>query len=237
MEGLVGVTAAVLAGGLGTRLRSVVWDRPKVLAEVKGRPFLSFLLDQLAAASVKKVVLCTGHLGEQVRSTFGRSYDGLELNYSQETDPLGTGGALRLALPLLSSEPVLIMNGDSFSETNLDEFLEWHLVHGGKASLALTEVENTARFGVVRVGRQGAVIRFEEKAAKTGHGWVNAGIYLMSQDVLLSIPPTGPVSLEREVLPTWLGRGLFGFKNKGRFIDIGMPEAYRAAEQFFSFQS
>jgi D-glycero-alpha-D-manno-heptose 1-phosphate guanylyltransferase len=234
MEGLAGVTAAILAGGLGTRLRSMVWDRPKVLAQIKGKPFLSFLLDQLVAASVKKVVLCTGHLGEQVRSTFGQSYNGLELNYSQETVPLGTGGALRLALPFLASEPVLVMNGDSYSEMNLDEFLNWHLALGGKASLALAEVGNTERFGQVLVDRHGAVIRFEEKAGNTGRGWVNAGIYLMSQEVLLSIPPMSQVSLEREVLRAWIGRGLFGFRNKGRFIDIGTPEAYGTAELFFS---
>ena len=111
---MFGVTAAILAGGLGTRLRSVVKDRPKVLAEIRGVPFLTYLLDQLAAAGVRDVVLCTGYMGEQVRSAFGDSYGGMCLSYSQESSPLGTAGALRLALPLFKSSSVLVMNGDSF---------------------------------------------------------------------------------------------------------------------------
>jgi D-glycero-alpha-D-manno-heptose 1-phosphate guanylyltransferase len=108
------VTAAVLAGGLGTRLRSVVDDRPKVLAQVHARPFLMFLLDQLAAADFRSVVLCTGYLGEQIQRTFGETYKCLRILYSQEPKPLGTGGALRFALPQITSDPVLVLNGDSF---------------------------------------------------------------------------------------------------------------------------
>src|SRR3989338_6029269 len=111
---LSGVTVAILAGGLGTRLRSVIADRPKVLAEVRGRPFLTYIFDQLIAASIKYAVLCTGYLGEKVCDRFGDSYGSLRLAYSQEPSPRGTAGALRLALPLFKSDSVLVMNGDSY---------------------------------------------------------------------------------------------------------------------------
>ncbi len=121
------VTALILAGGLGTRLRSSVADRPKVLAPVLGKPFLSYLLDRLQISGIQKVVLCIGYLGEQVQETYGSSYHNMELRYSQETTLLGTGGALRLALPLISSPTVLIINGDSFYDANLNDFHQWHL--------------------------------------------------------------------------------------------------------------
>src|ERR1041384_4288401 len=120
------ITAAVLAGGFGTRLRSVVADRPKVLAEIGGRPFLSYLFEQLAANGCRSVVLCTGYLGEQVYRIYGEQYGSLGLRYSQEAQPLGTGGALRFALGQFASDPVLVLNGDSFYGTDLKAYREWH---------------------------------------------------------------------------------------------------------------
>ena len=109
---LSSVSVALLAGGLGTRLRSVVADRPKVLAEIRSQPFLTYLLDQVAAAGCRSVVLCTGYLGDQIESTFGKSYGPLRLIYSREQEPLGTAGALRFAITRFESDPVLVMNGD-----------------------------------------------------------------------------------------------------------------------------
>src|SRR5687768_5619957 len=122
MVNLSHLTAVILAGGLGTRLRSVISDRPKVLARVLDRPFLTYLLDQLAAAGLNYVILCTGYLGEQVKAEFGTSYSSLRLAYSQEMVPLGTAGALQLALSLIPSETVLVLNGDSFCEVDLQRF-------------------------------------------------------------------------------------------------------------------
>ncbi|MGB9105690.1 MAG: HAD-IIIA family hydrolase, partial [Terriglobales bacterium] len=116
------MTAAVLAGGLGKRLQSVISDRPKVLAPVAGRPFLAYLLEQLVQAGAGKAVICTGHLAEQVRATFGGSFGPMPLIYSQEQQPLGTAGALRQALPLLDSDPVLVLNGDSYCDVDIAAF-------------------------------------------------------------------------------------------------------------------
>src|SRR6185503_2689933 len=139
------VTVAVLAGGLGTRLRSVVADRPKVLAEVGARPFLAYLLDQIADAGCRSVVLCNGYLGAQIESAFGQRYRTLQIKYSQEQEPLGTGGALSLALPQLDSEIVFAINGDSFCGVDLTVFLDWHRRQRATASLALARVTRSER--------------------------------------------------------------------------------------------
>ena len=233
MEGLGKVTAAILAGGLGTRLRSIVADRPKVLAEVCGRPFLTYLLDQLEGAGIEFAVLCTGYLGEQVRAKFGDRYNGIRLAYSQESAPLGTAGALRLALPQFNSDLVLILNGDSFCASNLRSFWEWHCARESEVTIFLTHIADTARFGRVQLNRQDRILRFEEKTGKAVPGWINAGIYLMKREFLGEIPVEKPVSLEREIFPNLLNFRFHGYRCQVDFIDIGTPEAFEDAKRFF----
>jgi NDP-sugar pyrophosphorylase family protein len=234
---MIEVTAAVLAGGFGTRLRSVLPDRPKVLAEIRGRPFLAYLLDQLASAGVRNAVICTGYLGEQVRSTFGDSYTDIRLVYSQESSPLGTAGALGLALPLFESDSVLVMNGDSFYGINLRLLWEWHCLQRANATIALVNRIDTARYGQIQVNGDGVVISFNEKGTAGGSGWINAGIYLIMRSLLLTIPADRYVSLEQEMFPAWAGRGLYGYRSEGRFVDIGTPDAYKSAERFFASEA
>lgn len=228
------VTALILAGGLGTRLRSRVADRPKVLAPVLGQPFLSYLLDRLQISGIQKVILCIGYLGEQIQETYGSSYQNIELYYSQETSLLGTGGALRLAMPLISTPTVLILNGDSFYDANLNDFYQWHLAQRSNASLTLTQVPDTARYGRVQLNESSQITDFEEKGNTSGLGWINAGIYLIKRHLLTQIPENQVVSLERELFPNWIETGLYGYRTQGQFIDIGTPESYALAEQFFS---
>jgi D-glycero-alpha-D-manno-heptose 1-phosphate guanylyltransferase len=223
------ITGAILAGGFGTRLRPVLSDTPKVLAPVGGKPFLTYLLDQLSAAGVRQVVLCTGHLAEQVNAAVGERYGDLQVLYSQENQPVGTAGALRLALPLLESDPVLVMNGDSYCDLDLNAFLSWHGQKEAVASVALVHLQDTARFGCVSLDAGGAILRFGEKQS-TGSGWINAGIYLLSQRLLRSIPQQRNVSMEYEVFPSWVGKGLFGYAAGRRFLDIGTPASYAEAE-------
>jgi len=227
------ITGAILAGGLGTRLRSAVADRPKVLAPIRQRPFLAYLLDQLSAAGLRYVVLCTGYMGEQVQATFGESYRGLRLAYSQEPAPLGTGGALRQAQSLLKSDPVLVMNGDSYCDANLAALWNWHRDRRSLGTLLLAQVLNAERYGLVRVNEDGAVSQFNEKAAD-GPGLISAGIYLLSHRLIEGIPVGRAASLEREVFPTWVGHGLFAYPCEGRFLDIGTPQDYRRAELLFA---
>jgi NDP-sugar pyrophosphorylase family protein len=234
MPDLSDAIAAILVGGMGTRLRSVVADRPKVLALVHGRPFLSYLLDQVATAGLRDVVLCTGYLGERVEAEFGSAYRGLRLTYSQEATPLGTAGALRLALPFFKSDTVLALNGDSFCEADLAAFSAWHCDHAAVATLFLTHVPDTARYGNVRLGPEGQILDFVEKDEAGGPGWINAGIYLLRRQMLQTIPAGQAVSIERETFPAWIGRGLCGYQGDGPFLDIGTPGSYRKAEEFLA---
>jgi histidinol-phosphate phosphatase family protein len=226
------LTAAVLVGGFGTRLRPVVADRPKVLAEIHGRPFLAYLFDQLIIAGCRSVVLCTGYLGEQVARTFGEQYGSLRLRYSQEPEPLGTGGALRFALAQFASDPVLVLNGDSFYTTDLKAFRDWHWHHRATASIALTRVRRSDRFGHVKLDADAQIVSFSEKHHDAGPGWINAGIYLLGREVLENIPEGKNISLEHDVFPCWTGRGLYGYYSPGRFLDIGTPEDFAKAEGF-----
>jgi NDP-sugar pyrophosphorylase family protein len=234
MEDLAHTAAIILAGGMGTRLRSAVSDRPKVLALVQRRPFLAYLLDQLGAAGVRQVVLCTGHLGEQVQATFGDCYGDLRLSYSQETSPLGTGGAARAALPSLASDPVFVLNGDSFCRADLPAMLTGHRARSAEATLLLVSVPDTKRYGSVRVDPSGLLAGFDEKGGDGGPGWINGGVYLINRRRMETIPSGRAVSIEREVFPAWIGHGTYGFPSEGPFLDIGTPESYAAAESFFA---
>lgn len=228
------ITAVVLAGGLGTRLRSVVPDKPKVLAEVAGRPFLEYLLEKLADEGIQNVVLCTGFKAEQVEERFGNHFQNLRLSYSREIDPLGTGGALRLALPLCQSSTLLVLNGDSFCDAAIEPMFQRHSQQAARGTLMLVKTDDVARFGSVRCDAQERITAFEEKAQSRGAGWINAGVYLLHRDLIASIAPDRAVSLEREMFPRWVGNGLYGFAAEGRLWDIGIPEAYDQAKTDFS---
>jgi histidinol-phosphate phosphatase family protein len=227
------ISAVVLAGGLGTRLRPVVGDRPKVLAPVAGRRFLAYLLHQLADAGFEDIVLCTGYMGDQVREAFGKRFRKLNLIYSQEEQPLGTAGALRHALPLIRSDTVAVLNGDSYCQADLEKFLSWHHDQRADASILLTEMPETARFGAVEADSAGRISRFGEKNT-SGPGWINAGIYAISKRLLAAIPDGVAVSIERECFPRWIADGLFGYRGGGRFLDIGTPDSFAEAQRFFS---
>ena len=233
VSALSDLSIAVLAGGLGTRLRPVISDRPKALGEIHGRPFLAYLLGQLSNAGSSRVVLCTGHLGEQIEQAFGKIYRKLQISYSRETRPLGTGGALRLALPHLLSDPVLVMNGDSFCATDLTSFWDWHSGRHSQATMLLAEVPNTQRYGSVKINADGAVTEFVEKK-HGGSGLINAGVYLLSRQIIDSMPEDTAVSLEHDIFPVLMGHGLYGYQERGRFLDIGTPEDFAAAEEFFA---
>jgi NDP-sugar pyrophosphorylase family protein len=223
------IPAVILAGGLGTRLRRVVADRPKVLAEVGGRPFLSILLDQLVRSGVRSALLCTGYLGEQVEVRFGQRYGPLTLRYSRETTPLGTGGALRLAASHIDSSDVLVLNGDSYCDADLPGFTAWHRSHDSCASIVLVQVSDTRRFGRVAVDDSARIVRFSEKSADPGPALINAGIYLLKREVMDMIDPDRPVSLEIDVFPSMIGQGLYGFVSGASLWDIGLPESYERA--------
>ena len=233
MDPIEDISAVILAGGFGTRLQSVVSDRPKVLAEVSGKPFLTYLLDQIASAGLRNVVICVGYMAEKIQDCLGETYGPLHISYSREAEPLGTGGALRLALSHVSSDAVLVMNGDSYIDIDLSGYVSWFFQKKCKAALLLTKVPDTARYGRVVQDEDESIVAFEEKQEGSGAGWINAGVYLIERSLIASIPIEMPYSLEREFFPPLAGTGLLGFCTEGRFIDIGTPEAYAQTEAFF----
>jgi len=226
--------AVILVGGKGTRLQGVVTDRPKVLAAVNGRPFLAYLLDQIAAAGIMHTVLCVGYLGNQIQDVFGKMYSGMSLTYTQEKELLGTGGALRLAWAQIASETLIAMNGDSFCDVNLADLWAWHRERKAKTTLVLTSMTNTARYGRVSLSADGKISGFEEKGSTRGAGLVNAGIYMLYSEMVHAIPTGRVVSLEHEVFPSWVGQWLYGYQSRGRFLDIGTPESYAQADALFA---
>jgi len=227
-------TGVILAGGFGTRLKSVLRNRPKVLAEVNGRPFVTILLGQLAAAGVEQIVLCTGHLGDQVQQALGSDYRGVPLRYSHEEKPLGTGGAIRQAFERYEADTFLVSNGDSYVGADLAAFRKWHEGAGRQGSLLLTWVEDCARFGTVETEADGRIRGFFEKRNLACAGWISAGVYLLSRELLAALPAETPLSIEREVFPEIVERGLGGYQVRAPFIDIGTPQSLASAEAFFA---
>lgn len=227
------IDAVILCGGFGTRLASKVSGKPKVLAKVKNHPFLEYLLNQLNNANITKVILCTGFLGSQIKNAFGDNYKNIHILYSEEKIPLGTGGSLRNSLPLIKSEDVLVMNGDSFCDLDLKKFCLFHKNKKSNVSMSLTSVSDSSSFGKVILGNNNDIIEFQEKIKGSSKGIINAGIYLIKKSLISKIPKNKKMSLEKDIFPKWIGKGFYGYKG-GNFIDIGTPENYAKAEQFFT---
>jgi NDP-sugar pyrophosphorylase family protein len=228
--------AIVLAGGRGTRLAAVLPDRQKVAADVGGMPFLLRLVRWLGQAGVTRVVLAAGHRAADIQALAAdRGEEGPELVVTVEPEPLGTGGALRFAAQHTSSDPVLALNGDSFAGIDLATLVSFHRERGARVSLALVPVPAAGRYGVVETDARGAVSAFAEKPdAGPAGGWINAGVYVFQRSAFDLIPPDRPSSLEREVFPSLVGRGLFAKRFEARFIDIGTPDSLAAAAEFFA---
>ena len=222
--------AIILAGGKGTRLQDSVKDRPKPLADVAGRPFIEWLLLLLHSQGIRRVVVCTGHMGQILESHLGNgSRFDLELQYVRDPFPLGTGGALRNALDLYQSTYLLVLNGDSYCKFDLREMTEFHLSHHSEATILLAKVEDSSRFGSVESDGNGKVTAFREKTIEQHPAWISAGVYLLNRKVIEGIPANRPVSLEREVFPGLIEHGLYAKPENGLFWDIGTVESYKSS--------
>lgn len=222
--------AIILVGGRGTRLASVVSDVPKPLAPVGGRPFLEWVVDLLRQAGLTHVVFASGHLGDHIESHFRDGADwGLRVSHVREPQPLGTGGAVRHALAATTTSPLLVLNGDSLCRLDLPRLAHVHAAHRAAATLWLLPQPDCRRFASVEIDADGAVLGFREKAANPHAGLISAGLYLLERRTIATIPDGIPVSIEREVFPGLVGRGLYAAVGDDAFIDIGTPESYAGA--------
>jgi NDP-sugar pyrophosphorylase family protein len=228
---MVDMKAVLLVGGMGTRLQSILPSTPKPLACVGGEPFLELLIQQLKHHGIRRLVMCTGYLADQIEARFGTGSGlGVEIQYSKEKTALGTAGAVKLAQELLGDEnEFLLLNGDTFLETDFADLVQFHREHRSLITIAAVRVPNAFRYGTVQVNAEGRVTGFSEKDGKTAAGLVNGGVGVFSRTVLECIPD-GPASLEKDIFPKLLDRGVYAREQRGLFIDIGTPDDYARAQ-------
>jgi D-glycero-alpha-D-manno-heptose 1-phosphate guanylyltransferase len=236
-EGVIAMEAIVLAGGLGTRLASRLHGLPKPMAPVAGRPFLEILLTQLRRSGCTRVLLSVGHKHSVIQDHFGASFHGLEIDYAVESVPLGTGGAIRLALAKAREESVLVLNGDTFLDADYAAMLGFHAVQGAAVTLAVVHRDDVSRYGSVTIEGH-RITGFQEKGS-SGPGWISAGTYALSRN--LAWPPALPekFSVEQDFFVPEVARlRPAAFKVDGFFLDIGIPEDLdRAQAELAGFDS
>ena len=225
------LTAVILVGGFGTRLRPLTDRTRKDMLPLVDRPQLAYTFEHLCRFGVRRAIISCGYLPTQIEEHFGARYGELELEYKVEEEPLGTGGAIRFAAEGID-EPFLALNGDSLRETDLDALIAFHRERQARATILLTPVEDPSRYGLVRVNARGCVTSFLEKPRpdEIDTDLINAGMYVLEPDVLELIPPGRPVSIEREVFPRLVDdESVYGVALPGYWLDVGTPDAYLQA--------
>jgi len=228
------VDVVILAGGKGTRVEAITNDAlSKVMLPVNAHPFLAYVIRLYAQKGFRHVVLATGHCAEGIQDYFGNGEAyGVEISYSSEKESLGTGGALRLALSLAQTDNVLVINGDTFFDVDVEAFLSQHIGSHDVVTVALINQGGSSRFGVVRVDANNAIQEFLEKSPS--FGLVSGGVYVVDRGKMISIIDTQfrqrPLSLENDVWPYLVSQNAVrGMEFHGTFLDMGTPESYAAA--------
>jgi len=222
--------AIILAGGFGTRLTSVK-DIPKPMAPIKGKPFLEYILNYISSFNVSKVHLAVGYKYEVIQTYFGNNFNGLELNYVIEDNPLGTGGAIKKALEKVESNNVFIVNGDTFFELNFEELETFHAENNADVTLGLKPMFDFDRYGTVELDENNQVCKFSEKK-HCDEGVINAGVYLLKRTIFEGMEFPDRFSIENDFFEKYYeDQRLFGFIHEGYFIDIGIPTDYLKAQK------
>lgn len=240
MNSLSGI---VLVGGLGTRSRSVFLSRPKSMALVANRPFLEYLLAKLRGDGITNVVLCVGYRRSQVQQHFHKGTKwGLELRYSVEEELLGNAGAVKKAARLIEADAFFVFSGDSMLGLDIQAMWDFHHSCKARATAALVASPRANRYDRTLINERGEITVFRERdddstAMDGGHSLVNAGTYLLSRRFIDSIPDGRQVSLEKEMFPTLVGSGLYGYVTDGYFIDIGFPDDLARAQHELPMRS
>jgi len=215
--------AIILVGGMGKRLGNLTGFIPKPMLPVSGRPFLEIIIKQLKKAGIKDIILATGHRSRVVKSYFSDGKKmGVNIAYSEELKPRGTGGALMIASEKFKDSEFLALNGDSFFDLDIKAFLKFHIRYNALVSVALTKLHDVSRYGCVKVGKDGGIEAFCEKGIK-GSGLINTGIYILNKGIFRD--KKVPFSLEKDIIGS-LSSNIKGFVSKGYFIDIGVPKDY-----------
>jgi D-glycero-alpha-D-manno-heptose 1-phosphate guanylyltransferase len=222
--------AIILAGGLGTRLREAVPDLPKCMAPVAGKPFLSYVIDHLRMQGVERFIFSLGYKWGVIEEYLQKEYSTLDHTSVIEEEPLGTGGAIHLAIQKASSQNIAVANGDTLFKINLEEVLSLHDAKYSECTLALKPMQNFDRYGVVETDDDAKIISFKEKQFYQS-GLINGGVYLINKEKFLNRSFAEKFSFERDYLEKFCAEGkFFGSVQDGYFIDIGIPEDYQKAQ-------
>ena len=220
----------ILAGGFGTRLQSVVSDRPKVLALINGKPFITFILRQLANEGFKHVILSTGYMGDMVKKIIGEEYQGLKIKYFKEDNPLGTGGAVKSIAKFIKQEYLLVINGDTFHDIERKDLINY--VKDENDLVLCIKRSDASRYGLLKVDKKKLIISIHEKNNINISGLINVGTYILNKENLLKYKEN-IFSLEKDYFPSRIrNRKLYAKISGGKFIDIGIPEDYFKAAKY-----
>jgi NDP-sugar pyrophosphorylase family protein len=224
------VDALILCGGKGTRLQSVVSDRPKVMATIAERPFLDILLQSLFDQGFLRVILAVGYLKEHI---MGHYHTDTRIVFSEESEPLGTGGAVKHAKPLIVSDHFFVLNGDSYCTLDYRTLYDSHLAKNALISIALADPAGRHDGGNVFTDQTGRIVRFMEKLSAEGSPYINAGVYVMDRRIFTVLPDAQSFSLEHDVFPHLLDHPCYGYVTASHVMDIGTPERYKDIDTYF----
>jgi len=228
--------AIILAGGFGTRLQSVLPDIPKCMAPVNGKPFLTYILDYLITQKISKVILSVGFRKDQIINNFGDYYNSIAIEYAVENEPLGTGGAIKLAMNQVTGKSVFVFNGDTYFISDLEMMHETHKKNSADITIAVKQMLETDRYGTVELDKNAAIIHFKEKESNMGTGLINGGIYLINRHVLDAFGEKR-FSLEQDVFKkSTHSLKMQAFRTDAFFLDIGIPDDYAKAQNMIKAQ-
>ncbi|MBF0343580.1 MAG: nucleotidyltransferase family protein [Nitrospirae bacterium] len=223
-------TAIVLAGGLGTRLRRILGDLPKPMADINGRPFLQYLLEYLIAQGIENCVLSVGYRYNVIIDYFGERYKDLKLSYSIEDEPLGTGGAIKKAMTNVDAQDIFVLNGDTLFLADLASLYDFYRSNDCEFAIALKPMRDFDRYGVVVVDQNHRIVGFEEKKHRES-GLINGGVYVIKTGVFGGLDLPASFSLEKDVLEQYFKtRRFYAFGFDSYFIDIGVVQDYEKAK-------
>ncbi len=221
----------ILCGGLGTRLRSVTGEAPKVMAEVGGKPFLDVVIEYLKQQGFQRVILCTGYQASVIEEYYRKNFFGLSIEFSREQEPLGTGGALKNVQTFIQSDLFFVLNGDSFCPVDFKNFLNFHKDKQTLATLSVSRVDESKKFGGVALDETNKITGFHEKEEGNNYPYVNAGVYCLSRNIFSLMPEEKKFSLEYDFFPKMVKENIYGFFVEKSFFDIGTPERLKKARK------
>lgn len=231
------IDVVILCGGLGTRLKPIISDKPKVLAKIGNVTFLDILINNISFYGFKNIILCIGHLKDHIKRHFDYycndyyTYNDYNIKFSEENEPLGTGGALKNAELLIESDPFIVMNGDSICNINFKKFIDFHIDKKALLSMVLARSVISKDYGIVSLDNSSKIISFNEKSVDNNNALINAGIYIMQKDVFSYMPKQKTFSLEYDLFPKLCDGRFYGFITESEIIDIGTPERYERYER------